>query len=316
MWQLFAKRENLGPRKSFSMMQCLSDQPLCKTLKEFRRIWFFLTNGLLWIIWRQWNDLVFNALQWPIEKTRRVIRENLQEYGRIEWQWTLVDLEKALDTSYQDILNDFDSTWGVKGLIVTWSNLVVTWKVRPHMGIISWSPLTLRWFFWGDWIFNLCPNFIFQKENHRFYKALDNFMVHDVNNPSYNLQSYPPCIAQPLPTSLLEVKYNCEGKIKLALSKSKWNFFGSKHFDLPKILTIYPKHKFQIPLCSKYCFTILYCTLRILITEVAPFIKTKNCMCQQHTLKKKNPICKYLFCAIRWYLYNLNDRNISESMYA
>ena len=42
---------------------------------------------------------------------------------------------KAPDVAYQDNLEEFDSIWGVKGLIVTRSNLVVTWKVRPHMGI-------------------------------------------------------------------------------------------------------------------------------------------------------------------------------------
>ena len=62
MWQLFAEKRNLGPRKPFCMMQCLFDQPLCKTLK-----WFFLRSGFPWIIWRQQNDLLFNALQRPIE---------------------------------------------------------------------------------------------------------------------------------------------------------------------------------------------------------------------------------------------------------
>jgi hypothetical protein len=30
--------------------------------------------------------------------------------GSIEWQWTLVDLKKAMDIIYQDVLNKFDST--------------------------------------------------------------------------------------------------------------------------------------------------------------------------------------------------------------
>jgi hypothetical protein len=53
LWQLFAIRKNLGPQNSFSMMQCLFDQPLCKTLKRFSRIWFSkiwfstICNGLL-----------------------------------------------------------------------------------------------------------------------------------------------------------------------------------------------------------------------------------------------------------------------------
>ena len=39
----------------------------------------------------------------------------------------------------------FDLIWGAKGLIVTRSNLVVAWKVRLKMGIISWFSLGLCW---------------------------------------------------------------------------------------------------------------------------------------------------------------------------
>ena len=35
------------------------------------------------------------------------------------------------------VLKEFDNVWCVRGLIVTYSNLVVTWKVRPRMDIIS-----------------------------------------------------------------------------------------------------------------------------------------------------------------------------------
>jgi hypothetical protein len=38
-------------------MQCFLDQPLCKTLKWFSCIWFFLRANVLSIIWRQHNDL-------------------------------------------------------------------------------------------------------------------------------------------------------------------------------------------------------------------------------------------------------------------
>ena len=73
----------------------------------------------MWIIWRQRNNSVFNDLQWPIEKTLQVSWDALQEeYGRVEWKQTLVDLEKGMDVAYQDALNKFDSTWGVKSLIV------------------------------------------------------------------------------------------------------------------------------------------------------------------------------------------------------
>ena len=50
----------------------------------------------------------FNALQWPIEKTHQVIWDALHAYGKIEWQRTLSDLEKAQDVAYQDVLDEFD----------------------------------------------------------------------------------------------------------------------------------------------------------------------------------------------------------------
>jgi hypothetical protein len=57
--------------------------------------------------------MIFNKLQWPIEKTRQIIWDALQDYGRIiEWKRTLSDLEKAPDVAYHDILNNFDLIWG------------------------------------------------------------------------------------------------------------------------------------------------------------------------------------------------------------
>jgi hypothetical protein len=91
---------------------------------------FSWRSGLPWSIWHQRKDMISNALQWPIEKTHQLIWNALQDYGRTEWKWTLLDLDKAPDIAYQDVLNEFDSRWGVKGLIVTRSNLVVAWKIR------------------------------------------------------------------------------------------------------------------------------------------------------------------------------------------
>jgi hypothetical protein len=48
----------------------------------------------------------------------------------------MVDLEKASDMAYQDVLDEFDLVWCVEGLIVPHIDLVV-WKVRPQMATIS-----------------------------------------------------------------------------------------------------------------------------------------------------------------------------------
>ena len=80
-------------------------------------MWFFLRRGLPWIILRQYNDLRFNKLQWPIEKTSQIIWDALQDYRRIEWKQMLRDLEKALDVAYHDILNNLIYLGGSKVLL-------------------------------------------------------------------------------------------------------------------------------------------------------------------------------------------------------
>ena len=53
---------------------------------------------------------------------------------------------EAPDVAYQDVLDEVDSTWVVKGLKVTQGNLVPMWKVRPQIEINSRLPLGLRMF--------------------------------------------------------------------------------------------------------------------------------------------------------------------------
>ena len=65
-----------------------------------------------------------------MKKTHQIVWDSLLDHGRLEWQWTLTGLEKTPDVAYDDVLKEFDNVWCVKGLIITW-------KVRPRMGIIS-----------------------------------------------------------------------------------------------------------------------------------------------------------------------------------
>jgi hypothetical protein len=118
-----------APMKSFSIMQCIFDQPLSESLKPFHHFLFFLRNGITWIIWHQRNDLNRNVIERLVEKTHQVVWDSLLDYDRLEWQRTLTDLEKVPEVPYQDVLNQFDIVWCVTCLIVTHSNLVVTWKV-------------------------------------------------------------------------------------------------------------------------------------------------------------------------------------------
>ena len=76
-----------------------------------------------------------------MKKTHQVVWDSLLDNGRLEWQWTLRDLDIAPNVAYEDVLEVSDNVWCAQDLIVTYSNIVVTWKVRPMMGIIVEVPL-------------------------------------------------------------------------------------------------------------------------------------------------------------------------------
>ena len=67
------KRGNLGPRKSFFYDAMPLRSIFVQDIETIQPHLVFLRTVLLWIIWSQHNDMVFNALQWPIEETHQVI---------------------------------------------------------------------------------------------------------------------------------------------------------------------------------------------------------------------------------------------------
>ena len=154
---------------------------------------------------RHWNDsitldfcwgLVFygligaNEMIWFLMLFNGPLRKHVKSFGtpcrimvglsgdKLFWTW-----KKTPGIAYKDVLNEFDSIWGggVKGLIMTWNNLVVRWKVRPQMGIVSWFPLALCWFPRGGCFllfllklsFNLCT----RKKKSCFYNDSQNHVT-------------------------------------------------------------------------------------------------------------------------------------------
>ena len=64
-----------------------------------------------------------------VEKTRQMIWDALLDYGRIERQRILNDLEKAPDVTYNDVMDEvivhnMDTVWCVKGPIASGRNLL------------------------------------------------------------------------------------------------------------------------------------------------------------------------------------------------
>ena len=125
----------------------------------------FLRSGILWIIWPQQNDSVFNILQWPIEKTHQVIWDALQDHGRIEWKRNLMDLGKAPNVAYRMSLTNSiwcgggsEALWwpGVTWLSRGWIDWIWALFLGFHSGCVGSPGLVVFWVISWNWIFSLC----------------------------------------------------------------------------------------------------------------------------------------------------------------
>ena len=142
-----------------------------KVILVCTNLFIWCNASLIKLCARHWNDSTASGFSWGVvfrgvSGTNETIsflvlrnnplRKHIKSFGTLcrimvglSGNKLLRTMEKALDLAYQDVLNEFDSVMGVKGLIETRSNLVVTWKVRPQTDTTSWFPLRLRWFSQG-----------------------------------------------------------------------------------------------------------------------------------------------------------------------
>jgi len=82
------------PRKTLSLKQCLFNCRLPNSLRRFNLVWALLCGIVLWSIWIEWNDLIFNLVKWWDARLRRIMWDSLLNYGRVEWKHTLAMIQK------------------------------------------------------------------------------------------------------------------------------------------------------------------------------------------------------------------------------
>ena len=118
-----------------NLFQWWTSQQITENLSVFGSSWGLVSHGLFGVNIMIW---FVNALQWLVERTHKVLWVSLLQYGKLEWQQTLTNLEIHTEHCL------WECSWRIwqyiqcaKGLIITCSNLMLTWKVRPQMGSIS-----------------------------------------------------------------------------------------------------------------------------------------------------------------------------------
>lgn len=131
------------------------DQPLNKSMKSlsvFSFSWGVILWGSYGVNEMTWFLILFNGMIKPTNLCGTLCLTMVELSDKVPFKtW-----KKTPKIAYNDVLEIFDMVWCLKGFIVTCSNLVVTWKARAWMGIISWVPLVCRLPQGGCYFF-LCP---------------------------------------------------------------------------------------------------------------------------------------------------------------
>ena len=154
IWQLFAKRANLGTQKSFSMTQCLFDQSLSKSLKRFSRIgssWEAIFRGLFVIKGIIWFLMLFNG-RW--RKHTKFCGIPYVSGKRLSQIWK----RHRLVLMVMFLMNL--PLFGVSKVLLLLGKLDPGWALlfkSPHFLYFPWGGCTFR--FAIEFTFNLCQEF-------------------------------------------------------------------------------------------------------------------------------------------------------------
>lgn len=92
---------------NFTWVQCIFANELPKQFGRFNAMWTLCQGVAIWKMWLEWNDQVFNKVDWPLEKITTRMWQGFTDYGKIAWNQCLNILIEASDGWYKN----FDSWW-------------------------------------------------------------------------------------------------------------------------------------------------------------------------------------------------------------
>jgi hypothetical protein len=83
------------PFPALTFDQCIFAKDVRFRLNSVKKIWFLLRSIILWYIWLDRNDVVFNKTFWIELRIHQYIWKQILAYGRLEWSKTLKKLQSA-----------------------------------------------------------------------------------------------------------------------------------------------------------------------------------------------------------------------------
>ncbi|KAG0574234.1 hypothetical protein KC19_VG246300 [Ceratodon purpureus] len=85
MNQLVKGKDVRGPWQPLSWKQGIFSYRIPRKFDAFKQIWLELRSVVLWTLWIERNDIVFNNQRWPPAKLLQQVKTGIIDYGRVEW---------------------------------------------------------------------------------------------------------------------------------------------------------------------------------------------------------------------------------------
>ena len=91
------------------------------------KIWHLLRGIILWTIWIECNDKVFNHEHWHESKVKHWVWDELIFYAKATWN-RVVRLIKISIFSTEALIKGFDKTWGARNALCRRHNMSIEWN--------------------------------------------------------------------------------------------------------------------------------------------------------------------------------------------
>lgn len=83
---LITHRDAKGPWRPLTWKQGIFSNRIPKKFDMVNSIWGIIRTVILWTLWIERNDVVFNSLHWCPSKLQQSIWLGVIDYGRVEWE--------------------------------------------------------------------------------------------------------------------------------------------------------------------------------------------------------------------------------------
>jgi hypothetical protein len=87
---------------------------------------------VLWILWTEKNDVVFNNVKWTPIKLLQRIWLGMLDYGRVDWSRLQMQCKKNLD-KLPTLLKNFEKRWCRNNIFARMHNNEVKWILSGPM---------------------------------------------------------------------------------------------------------------------------------------------------------------------------------------